>query len=1304
MLAALGVAIWCGSAWVRPQTLGLVAVSTTWIALGLVARRNGFAVPAGDALHRMLTVSALVAVAVVAKSSCSVGPQGELFRGTVSRNFEMADRIDSRYSFYVVQAAALHLGPASPQTEKFFQPWTFFSRGPLAGLATTPIVLATGGQPPATFPDDRWRPFDRTGFAAYRVAMIALASSVIVALFMMMLPLVGERWATIAAGLLALSPFGVHEMMFTWPKWAATAWVVASFGLAHARRPLAAGLALAVGFMFHPLALLWGPWLALWSAGRSERNAGAITIALARFGVGAAVLVVPWMALGALMPHLPTTPLAGQGGFFRYFARADWKIPTWETWWQTRWMNFANTFLPLHVYFSDASFHHPKLSSAYEISGKLVRFSQVWWNTLPFGLGLGLWAISVAAVTRSVRALPAATWLFLFAPVLLITAYWGMDPLGLMRECGHPLFVALIAILCVIASHQRGWLHAALAHRAVPWLQLPETWLMLWLTTLLNPQRWTAEFTQLDPLGLAINAFALLAAARTVANARSAPDDADVAVVAPDPAPDPRPAQRNRARIPAAGWAIFGLGVLALVVAPHRVALEETRALPAIDASDAITGNGAFTANGVFASDKHEELPSGIAIRGSWLGSDAFQGKHETGWFRAAPRLSIMVAGYPMLPGNRLGLEVRLADGSVRQLPFEVHNIGEAWHRWTVALPAAAAAVRILATDTTTGPGGWLGFSAPFSSRLLIGGQLWGVLQLATTTCLALTLLLGPGLLWFGGRPRALPALAFAILFGPLLLAGLGLFCWIMGGALPPAALARAGIALLLGWMGWQAWQRRAGGDLPREVRIVIAAGALLSGFAVAKANLSFGPGGELFRDRVSRTLAVGNHSDSQISFHVVQIVAHHLGPYHDQTKIYFAPWRFASRGPLAGLMAAPLVLASGATVPFDHPTHPWRPFDRQGFAVYRIACIVLASLAGWVVFAAGATLASAAWGLVAAMTAMLAPFFVHEMYFSWPKLIAGALVLVAFLAARRGQPWVAGVMVALGYLFHPLAALSAPFLGLWLLAQPREGPWWIRLTGPAWFAAGALVLVVPWQIVGRLQPDAGADQSVFVQYFFFADSAHATWPTWWQSRWDNFANTFLPGYLLTADRAHPSLNSLYGPSDRWVQASFLYWNTLPFALGVPGFLLVAAAITQACRRAFALTWVTLFGPALFLIVYWGAASTGLMRQCGHTLFLSVIVVASWSLATGPSTPLRQALTVFLHPMCFAWRGIEIGVMAFGTTLLNRRPDLADSFGWNDVISLGAAVGCLTAVVILLAKTAGSIRSTLFPTSTISHS
>ncbi len=513
LLAAVGVLVWLLSPWVRPSTTGLVLVTAAWAALGWRAQRTGFAWPESDALRRLFAILALVVVAVVAKSFHSVGPEGELFRGTVSRNFEMADRIDSRYSFYVVQAAAHGWSPAAPQTERFFFPWTFFSRGPLAGLVALPVVMATGGAPPDVVPENRWQPFDATGFAAYRITMITLAGGVVLALFLLLTPLIGERWATIAAGLLALSPFGVHEMMFTWPKWAATAWLLASFGLAHARRPLAAGLAIGVGFFFHPLVLLWGPWLALWAAGRSERRTAPVVLTLARFGGGAALLVVPWMALGALMPHLPTTPLAGQGGFFRYFARADWKLPTWDTWWQTRWMNFANTFVPLHGYLADASFHHPKLNSAYEASGRLVKFSQLWWNSLPFALGLGLWTLTTAALVRAARPMLAAVLLFVVAPALFTTAYWGMDPLGLMRECGHPLFVAVIAIACVVAAQRGGWLRTALAHPAVPWLQLPETWLMLWLTTLLNPRPWAADYTHLDTLCLALNLAALLAAA-----------------------------------------------------------------------------------------------------------------------------------------------------------------------------------------------------------------------------------------------------------------------------------------------------------------------------------------------------------------------------------------------------------------------------------------------------------------------------------------------------------------------------------------------------------------------------------------------------------------------------------------------------------------------------------------------------------------------------------------------------------------------------------------------------------------------
>jgi hypothetical protein len=429
---------------------------------------------------------------------------------------EMSDRIDSRFSFYVVQAAAHHWGPASVQTEKFFAPWTFFSRGPLAGLLSTPVVMATNGRPPKTLPEDRWSPFDPTGFMAYRITIIVLSSGIILAFFMVLVPLMGERWALIASGLLALTPFGVHEIMFTWPKWAATSWLLASFGLAHARRPLGAGFALAVGFLFHPLPLLWAPWVGLWLAGRSERKWRPVIATLLRFGAGAAALVIPWMALGALMPHLPNTPLPGQTGFLRYWVLADWRPATWSTWWTTRWMNFANTFLPLHLYLDDASFNHPKLGSAYEQSSTLVKLAELWWTSLPFGMGLGLWALSLVALIKAARSFTAAVILFVLAPAIFITAYWGMDPLGLMRECGHPLLVAIVAITCAFAARHDGAIRAIVAHPAVPWLQLPETWLMLWLTTLLNPKPWSVAFAQLDSVYFGVSMVALAGAAYVI--------------------------------------------------------------------------------------------------------------------------------------------------------------------------------------------------------------------------------------------------------------------------------------------------------------------------------------------------------------------------------------------------------------------------------------------------------------------------------------------------------------------------------------------------------------------------------------------------------------------------------------------------------------------------------------------------------------------------------------------------------------------------------------------------------------------
>jgi hypothetical protein len=376
-------------------------------------------------------------------------------------------------------------------------------------------VFATGGAPPTAQPNDPWAPYDEEGFAAYRIVMMTLAAGALVALFVAVAMFATESWAIIAAGLFALAPFGVHDVMFTWPKFAATAWIVMSFVLAHHRREALAGLAIGVGFLFHPLALLWVPWIALWvlrpPAGPPK---GGHYVPLFTFGAVAAVFVVGWMGGGALAPRSPDAPF-GQTSFVDYFRMADGMFATWQSWWAARWLNLANTFVPFWLYLFNANSRWVvALSGPTEPA---VRFSFGWWNTLPLGLGLLVFGLSLPTLARAARQYAAAFLLLIVCPALFIVVYWGSYASGLMRECGHPLFAAWIGLTCVTLSRMGGRVASIVAHPVFPWLQLPEVLLMLWLTTLLHAARPRGV---LDVFYLATSVLALAAAAWIVSRAR----------------------------------------------------------------------------------------------------------------------------------------------------------------------------------------------------------------------------------------------------------------------------------------------------------------------------------------------------------------------------------------------------------------------------------------------------------------------------------------------------------------------------------------------------------------------------------------------------------------------------------------------------------------------------------------------------------------------------------------------------------------------------------------------------------------
>ncbi len=535
LLIVIGLLVWlCGGIY-STRSIAWILVTGSWIGIGLLLKRRPPALD--ERWGSVYIVSILIALTAVLKASYSTDAQGELYRGTLSRTLAVGDRSDARIPFHVVQTAAWHFNPTSPEADRYFAPWTFFSRGPLAGLAALPVSLATAGMPPQEMPNHAWKPFDSTGYAAYRIVLITLASMVIVALFVTLVPFTGEKWAAIGAGLLALSPFGVHEIMFTWPKWESTACILLSFLFAHQRRAIGSGLSLAVGFLFHPLALLWIPWIAIWLGGRCWSDSSSSTMrhikALGSFFLSLGSIVLTWMIIGQLAPHSSDATAAGQLSFVTYFVSADNAPATWSSWLYSRWLNFSNTFIPFWLQFSIAD--HGGLRSIYGPTSSIDRFAFLWWNTLPLGMGLALWVISCFAITKMLLRTSLtsivivldncfaaikitlrsamAVGVLLIGPALLLIVYWGASATGLMRECGHPLYVAAIGLTCYQFSRSPGALATFLSQRLFPWLQLPETLSMLWLTTVLNTAAPEHMHAHLDSVYLAGSAATLALAA-----------------------------------------------------------------------------------------------------------------------------------------------------------------------------------------------------------------------------------------------------------------------------------------------------------------------------------------------------------------------------------------------------------------------------------------------------------------------------------------------------------------------------------------------------------------------------------------------------------------------------------------------------------------------------------------------------------------------------------------------------------------------------------------------------------------------
>ena len=574
-----------------------------------------------------------------------------------------------------------------------------------------------------------------------------------------------------------------------------------------------------------------------------------------------------------------------------------------------------------------------------------------------------------------------------------------------------------------------------------------------------------------------------------------------------------------------------------------------------------------------------------------------------------------------------------------------------------------------------------LGFAAK-PSPAIHGGirqQLLDLLHVLGTVGLALSLLLGPGIAWraLGGRAHS-PSLGFLALPGLLLLIAIGTLAWVLAAHADPRAVCLAiSVPVLGGLVASLLWAGPGEIFSREEQRCLLVIGCVL-GLAVARALWSLGPDGELYGGTISRTLEVGDRSDSRISFIIPQLVANGSSPYGPLGVEQFSPYNFSSRGPLPGLASTPLVLMAGGHPPATYPEQPWAPFDAQGFMAYRLAMICFACTAFFSLWDLVRRLAGQGAAFFALLLAATTPFLVHEVWFTWPKMLAASFVLLAAICVISSRPLRAGLLAGLGYLMHPIALLSLPALGLIALWPLRRARWnRPRVKKALLLAAGLAVFLVAW----RLTNGSHYDQNGFFNYFAQAGpEAHPHLGAWLEFRLKSLGNTLVPLLLIATSTSDSAINVVGGTSPPVVHFFFQYWNTLPFGVAIVFFPLLLIGLWRAAWRWPWAVFATVVVPFLLFSVYWGAFSTGMLREGLQTWVLTLFaVIACEQAASGfgwlRSKPIRVLMTL---------RVVELMAVVALPTLATRRELISSTFKLTDAVAVIAMLGFGASLAMLV--------------------
>jgi hypothetical protein len=225
----------------------------------------------------------------------------------------------------------------------------------------------------------------------------------------------------------------------------------------------------------------------------------------------------------------------------------------------------------------------------------------------------------------------------------------------------------------------------------------------------------------------------------------------------------------------------------------------------------------------------------------------------------------------------------------------------------------------------------------------------------------------------------------------------------------------------------------------------------------------------------------------------------------------------------------------------------------------------------------------------------------------------------------------------------------------------------WLRRVFIWSVRGGAIILgLVPFMLLWGAVNRGHYGQSGFLTYLYMADRQVPTLRNWLLDRWNSVCNTLVPLNLFLLNRSNPSVNSVDGESPSIIQFYFQYWSTLPFGAGITYFAFLLKFIWIGFIRARAWLMLVFVAPFTIFTIYWGAASTGLLREGLHPWIIGLMIfsVVMWKMSRHHNVYSRSCCVALLL------RGIETMLMLVLPSVVTRHKLIETQFAPSDTVAL----------------------------------